>query len=42
MILNMYRIVVLGFKAIFAYLQSTKPIQNVVPQPAPPVLARKN
>jgi hypothetical protein len=29
-------------KAIFANLQSAKPIQNVVPQPAPPVLARKN
>jgi hypothetical protein len=26
-------------KAIFAYLKSTKPIKNVVPQPTPPVLA---
>ncbi|MDX5438647.1 MAG: cytochrome c [Pontibacter sp.] len=26
-------------KAIFAYLKSTKPISNVVPPPAPPVLA---
>lgn len=28
-------------KAIFAYLKSTKPIENVVPDAAPPVLARK-
>jgi cytochrome c553 len=28
-------------KAIFAYLKSTKPINNVVPQPNQPVLARK-
>jgi cytochrome c553 len=28
-------------KAIFAYLKSTKPIQNVVPPPAPPVMAAK-
>ena len=28
-------------KAIFAYLKSTKPIHNVVPQPQPPVLAMK-
>lgn len=27
-------------KAIFAYLKSTKPIKNVVPQAAPPVAAR--
>jgi len=26
-------------KAIFAYLKSTKPVSNLVPQPAPPVLA---
>ena len=30
-------------KAIFAYLKSTKPIKNIVPNPQPPVLAsRKN
>jgi len=29
-------------KAVFAYLKSTKPIHNIVPQAAPPVLARKN
>lgn len=28
-------------KAVFAYLQSTKPIHNIVPQPQPPVLAMK-
>jgi len=28
-------------KAVFAYLKSTKPIDNIVPQAAPPVLARK-
>ena len=28
-------------KAIFAYLKSTKPIENVVSQPSQPVLARK-
>ncbi|MEP6596675.1 MAG: diheme cytochrome c-553 [Ginsengibacter sp.] len=28
-------------KAIFAYLKSTKPIQNNVPVPVPPALARK-
>lgn len=28
-------------KAVFAYLQSTKPIRNIVPQPKPPVLAMK-
>lgn len=28
-------------KAIFAYLQTTKPIQNVVPPPKPPVTAMK-
>jgi hypothetical protein len=28
-------------KAIFAYLKSTKPIHNVVPQPTPPVSAGK-
>lgn len=28
-------------KAIFAYLKTTKPIHNIVPQPTPPVLARK-
>lgn len=28
-------------KAIFAYLKSTKPIVNLVPQPAPPVVKRK-
>jgi hypothetical protein len=28
-------------KAIFAYLKSTKPIKNVVPQPKPPVAAQK-
>ena len=28
-------------KAIFAYLKSTKPIKNVVPEPTPPVLAAK-
>jgi hypothetical protein len=26
-------------KAIFAYLKSTKPIKNIVPDPTPPVLA---
>jgi hypothetical protein len=26
-------------KAVFAYLKSTKPIKNVVPEPTPPVLA---
>ena len=29
-------------KAVFAYLQSTKPIHNIVPQPLPPVLAMKH
>ncbi|NEU07812.1 cytochrome c [Flavihumibacter sp. R14] len=28
-------------KAIFAYLKSTKPIKNIVPQPLPPVLTAK-
>ena len=28
-------------KAVFAYLKSTKPIHNIVPQPAPPMLAGK-
>ena len=28
-------------KAIFAYLKSTKPISNMVPQPAPPVVQHK-
>jgi mono/diheme cytochrome c family protein len=28
-------------KAVFAYLKSTKPIHNIVPQAAPPLLARK-
>lgn len=28
-------------KAIFAYLKSTKPINNMVPPPAPPVVQRK-
>jgi hypothetical protein len=28
-------------KAIFAYLKSTKPIHNIVPQPTPPVSAKK-
>ena len=28
-------------KAVYAYLQSTRPIHNVVPQPQPPVLAMK-
>jgi hypothetical protein len=28
-------------KAVFAYLKSTKPIHNIVPQPQPPVLAMK-
>ena len=28
-------------KAVFAYLESTKPIHNIVPQPQPPVLAMK-
>ena len=28
-------------KAIFAYLKSTKPISNMVPPPAPPVIQRK-
>jgi len=28
-------------KAMFAYLKSTKPINNMVPPPAPPVVQRK-
>ena len=28
-------------KAVFAYLKSTKPIHNIVPQPMPPLLADK-
>jgi predicted CxxxxCH...CXXCH cytochrome family protein len=28
-------------KAVYAYLQSTKPIHNIVPQPQPPVLPMK-
>ncbi len=28
-------------KAIFAYLKSTKPISNMVPPPAPPVVQHK-
>lgn len=28
-------------KAVYAYLQSTKPIHNIVPQPQPPVMAMK-
>lgn len=28
-------------KAVYAYLESTKPIHNIVPQPQPPVLAMK-
>lgn len=28
-------------KAVFAYLKSTKPIHNIVPQPVPPLLAQK-
>ena len=28
-------------KAVFAYLQSTKPVHNIVPQPQPPVLVMK-
>jgi len=28
-------------KAIFAYLKTTKPIRNIVPQPTPPVSAKK-
>lgn len=28
-------------KAIFAYLKSTKPIHNIVPQPTPPVSSKK-
>lgn len=28
-------------KAVFAYLKSTKPIHNIVPQPEPPLLNRK-
>lgn len=28
-------------KAVFAYLKSTKPIHNIVPQPLPPLLAQK-
>ena len=28
-------------KAIFAYLRTVQPIKNIVPQPTPPVLARK-
>ena len=28
-------------KAVFAYLQSTEPIHNIVPQPQPPVLVSK-
>ena len=28
-------------KAVFAYLKSTKPINNIVPQPAPPLLVHK-
>jgi hypothetical protein len=28
-------------KAVFAYLKSTKPIHNIVPQPVPPLLAEK-
>jgi len=28
-------------KAIFAYLKTTKPIHNIVPQPTPPVSAKK-
>jgi hypothetical protein len=28
-------------KAVFAYLKSTKPIHNIVPQAAPPLLAKK-
>lgn len=29
-------------KAIFAYLQSTNPVKNVVPEPVPPVLAARH
>jgi mono/diheme cytochrome c family protein len=28
-------------KAVFAYLKSTKPIHNIVPQPVPPLLTQK-
>lgn len=28
-------------KAVYAYLESTKPVHNIVPQPQPPVLAMK-
>jgi hypothetical protein len=28
-------------KAVFAYLKSTRPVHNVVPQPVPPLLAQK-
>ena len=28
-------------KAVFAYLQTTKPVHNIVPQPLPPVLSMK-
>lgn len=28
-------------KAVFAYLKSTRPIHNIVPQPLPPLLAQK-
>ncbi len=28
-------------KAVYAYLESTKPIHNIVPQPQPPVMAMK-
>ncbi|MBS1736183.1 MAG: c-type cytochrome [Bacteroidetes bacterium] len=28
-------------KAVYAYLESTKPVHNIVPQPLPPVLAMK-
>jgi hypothetical protein len=28
-------------KAVFAYLKSTKPIRNIVPQPVAPLLAQK-
>jgi mono/diheme cytochrome c family protein len=28
-------------KAVFAYLKSTKPIHNIVPQPVPPLMAQK-
>ena len=40
---DMYRHMTDGeLKAIFAYLKTTKPVENVVPAPKPPVVARSN